>query len=72
MGAFELFCTLGAEDLHHEENYVGDVAFDELVDKAGSLDLVKNGINLVGLRTDVLKYVIYFRGVEHQGLFLFR
>ena len=66
MSAFELLSALGAKYLHHEENDICNVAFDKLVDKAGPLDLIKNGVNFVCLCADVLKYVVYFRSVEHH------
>jgi len=69
MSAFELLGALRAKYLHHEENDICDIAFDKLVDKAGPLDLVENGVNFVGLCTDVLKYVVYFRSVEHHHCF---
>ena len=65
MRPLELICTLGPQQLHQEENQVGNVAFDELVDKAGSLDLVQDRINLVSLLTHVLEHVVNFTGVEH-------
>lgn len=60
MSALELFGALGAELLHQEKHDVCDVALDELIHETWSLDLVKNWINLVGLGTHILKYVVHF------------
>ena len=65
MCPLELICSLGPKQLHQEEDQISDVALNELVDEARSLDLIKNWIDLVCLLTHVLKYVVDFTGVKH-------
>ena len=48
------------ENLHKEEHNVCDVALYKLINKLRLLILIENGIDLVCLRPDVLKYIIYF------------
>lgn len=62
---FEKLGPFRSQHLHQEKDDVSDVAFDELVDKAGSLDLVKDRVDLVSLLADVLKDVVHFAAVKH-------
>ena len=60
MSWFEVLGAPGPEHLHHEEDYVRDVALHELVYKWGPLHLIKHRVDLICLRSNVLEYIIYF------------
>ncbi len=60
MRSLELFSSYRSQLLHQKQDYVGDVALNELIDEAWSLDLVENGVDFVRLGSHILEYVVYF------------
>lgn len=65
MCPFKNLGTLRTEQFHEEKHEICDVALDELINECRPLNLVQNRIYLVGLGTDVLKYVVYSATVKH-------
>ena len=65
MCSLEVIGALRPQDLHHEEDYVSDVAFHELVHESWASNLRKHRVDLVCLGTHILKYVVYLARVQH-------
>ena len=68
MGPLELLCAFRPEYLHHEQYYISDVAFHQLINEGRPLDLLKDWINLVGLRTHIFKYVVDIPCIQHLSI----